>query len=76
MPSVGPVDLTVSVVAPEAVRHRRLLALGLSDEQATRRIAAQVPMSGLWEQADLVYENIGTEQDLAQLAEELMTNRI
>ncbi len=75
LPSLGPMDLTIAVVAPEAVRHRRLVSAGLSEQQAQRRIAAQVPMNRLWSQADLVIENIGTEKDLARVAEELISTR-
>jgi len=73
LPPVGLVDLTISVVAPSAMRLQRLLASGLAEKQASRRIVAQVPMAGLWQQADVVHENTGTKESLARFASELIT---
>ncbi|MBQ6160954.1 MAG: dephospho-CoA kinase [Oscillospiraceae bacterium] len=60
-------DLTVAVVAEEAVRVRRLMERdGISENYARARIAAQKPAEWFAGQAELVLENNGTEAEFAE----------
>ena len=60
-------DLTVAIVADEAVRVRRLMGRdGIDEDYARARISAQKPAEWFAEQADLVLENNGTETEFAE----------
>ena len=60
-------NLTVAVVAEEAVRVRRLMERdGISEAYARARIAAQKPAEWFAGQAELVLENNGTEAEFAE----------
>lgn len=61
-------DLVVVVDAPDDVRLERLVARGLSLEDASARIAAQAPRDVRLAAADIVIENAGT---LAELREQV-----
>lgn len=60
-------DLTVAVVADEAVRLRRLMARdGISEDYARARIAAQKPAEWFSERADLVLQNNGSSAEFTE----------
>lgn len=60
LPPFGPVDLVIAVVAPEALRRRRLVESGrLTPDDAARRIRAQRPLLKEWEGSDIVLRNDG-----------------
>ena len=62
-------DVVVLVDAPAALRHTRLHALrGLSDEEADRMIAAQMPAERKRGRSRFVVENVGTVQELERAA--------
>ena len=57
-------DLVVIVEAPEAVRLERLVARGMSLDDARRRMAAQASDTERRKVADVVLDNSGSEEDL------------
>ncbi|HFB38895.1 MAG TPA: dephospho-CoA kinase, partial [Oceanithermus sp.] len=57
-------DGVLVVTAPAALRYRRLRARGISEEEARRREAAQLPEAEKRRRADWVIENAG---DLSEL---------
>lgn len=57
-------DLVVIVEAPEALRLERLVARGMSADDARRRMAAQATDEERRKVADVVLDNSGTEADL------------
>ncbi|MFH1845787.1 MAG: dephospho-CoA kinase [bacterium] len=62
LPSVGPVDLTISVVAPEPLRLQRLLQTArVTEAEARQRLAAQADLESFWQEADVVLTNDRTE---------------
>lgn len=66
LPRPPRMDLIISVVADPELRAQRLAArAGLDAPAAQRRIQAQAPMSGLWEQAEVVITNDGAPEQLA-----------
>ena len=71
LPGPPPVDLVVTVTAPEAQRLVRLRAQGLDPGRARARIAAQSHLEGHWRRADRIIVNDGTEAELAAAAEGL-----
>ncbi len=64
-------DTVVVVDAPVEARIERLVAKGLTEEQARERMAAQLPPVELGRRADIVVENDGTLDDLRRRADEL-----
>jgi dephospho-CoA kinase len=71
LPGPPPVDLVVTVTAPEAVRLARLRAQGLDPERARARIRAQAHLEAHWGRADRIIDNDGDEVALAVAAERL-----
>jgi dephospho-CoA kinase len=72
LPPLGPIDLTVAIVAPVTVRRERLMAgRGLSAAEADRRIAAQAYLEPFWARADVVIANEDDRDRLLEKAEEL-----
>jgi dephospho-CoA kinase len=57
-------DVVVIVEAPEAVRLERLIARGMSPEDARRRMAAQASDADRRKVADVILDNGGSEDDL------------
>jgi dephospho-CoA kinase len=57
-------DVVVIVEAPEPVRLERLIARGMSPEDARRRMAAQASDADRRKVADVILDNSGTEEDL------------
>ena len=57
-------DLVVITEAPEAVRLERLVARGMSPDDARRRMAAQASDADRRKVADVVLDNSGSEEDL------------
>ena len=57
-------DVVVIVEAPEPVRLERLIARGMSPEDARRRMAAQASDADRRKVADVVLDNSGSEADL------------
>ncbi len=57
-------DVVVIVEAPEAVRLERLIARGMSPEDARRRMAAQASDADRRKVADVILDNAGSEDDL------------
>lgn len=68
LPSVGRVDLTVAVTAPVALRRARLVAGGMAEADAERRLAAQSGWDAYWTRADVVVVNDGAPADLRRRA--------
>jgi dephospho-CoA kinase len=64
-------DRVVVVVAPQAERIRRWVAKGGDEEDARRRIAAQLPSGEAARRADDVIVNDGTPEELRQRVEAL-----
>jgi dephospho-CoA kinase len=71
LPGPPPVDLTVTVTAPEPVRLARLAGLGLAPDRARGRMAAQAHLEPGWRRADRIIVNDGTPDDLAGAAARL-----
>ena len=71
LPGPPPVQLVITVTAPEALRLARLEDLGLAPEQARARIAAQAHLEADWRRADRIIENAGDEAELAAAADRL-----
>lgn len=67
-------DVTVCVTAPEDVRMSRLLARGLTKDEAEKRISAQMTSAQKAALADIVINNDGTETELEATARELLTH--
>lgn len=67
----GDWDLSVSIESPEQVRYSRLLARGMSPEQARNRIAAQMTSAQRAEKADIVIQNDATVAELQLAARRL-----
>ncbi|HEX7880310.1 MAG TPA: dephospho-CoA kinase [Candidatus Eisenbacteria bacterium] len=67
----GDFDVVVVVSAPEAVREARLVAKGLTAEEARRRIASQWPEVEKVRRADHVIVNDGAPERLAADVEQL-----
>lgn len=69
-------DKVIVVAAPEEVQLERLLARGLSQEEALRRIRSQIPLGGKVHYAHYVIENSGsleeTERQVGRIFEELL----
>jgi dephospho-CoA kinase len=57
-------DVVVIVEAPESVRLERLIARGMSPDDARRRMAAQASDADRRKVADVVLDNSGSEADL------------
>jgi dephospho-CoA kinase len=57
-------DVVVIVEAPEPVRLERLIARGMSPEDARRRMAAQASDADRRKVADVILDNAGSEEDL------------
>jgi dephospho-CoA kinase len=57
-------DAVVCVAASERTQIRRLAARGLSEQEARRRIGAQMPVAAKMERADFVVMNDGTRDAL------------
>lgn len=73
LPSLGEIDLVISVVAAADLRRKRLMAAGrLSAEEASRRIAAQDPLEESWTRSDVVLVNEGSATELAQQAQTVL----
>jgi dephospho-CoA kinase len=71
LPGPPPVDRTVAVTAPAALRLRRLMGLGLSGERAAARVTAQAHLEPTWRRADRVIDNAGDLAELLQAADAL-----
>ena len=71
LPGPPPVDITVAVMAPPPARRQRLVARGLADAAADRRIAAQAHLEPTWRFADRTIVNDGAPADLETAATEL-----
>ena len=57
-------DVVVIVEAPEAVRLKRLVGRGMSEDDARRRMAAQASDKDRRKVADVVLDNSGSEEEL------------
>ncbi|MBR4869794.1 MAG: threonylcarbamoyl-AMP synthase, partial [Oscillospiraceae bacterium] len=69
-------DRTVAVTAPEEVRLARIMARdGIDRERAQKRIAAQKQETYYRLHCDAVIENVGSEQEFAALAAELLSHQ-
>lgn len=67
------VDVAVVVDAPAGVRRRRMAeARGIGDEEAAAVMEAQMPAEEKLRRADVVVENVGTREELAQRAGEVL----
>ena len=71
----GDWDVTVCVTAREDIRMRRLLARGLTEAEAERRISAQMTSAQKAAMADVVIHNDGTEAELEATARERLRYR-
>lgn len=71
LPGPPPVQLTVTVTAPDQLRLARLVAKGLPRERAAARMAAQAHLEPLWRQADRIIDNAGDLGELLQAADAL-----
>lgn len=60
----GEFDVMVVVTAPEDRRVARLVAKGMSEEDARRRMAAQLPLAEKAAVADVVLDNSGSAEEL------------
>ncbi len=69
-------DVVVVVDAPVESREQRLMANGLSQTEARRRMAAQLPPAELRQLADIVIENDGALGELCLRAEKLAARLI
>lgn len=63
-----PCDRIVVVRCAEDTAVRRLIARGMAEQEARRRLASQDPEERLLRHADLVVDNDGTESELAEQA--------
>ena len=69
-------DRTIAVTAPEEVRLARIMARdGIDRERAQKRIAAQKQEAYYRLHCDAVIENVGSEQEFAALAAELLSHQ-
>jgi len=76
LPSVGPIDLTIAVIADAEVRTERLAGSGrLTAAEARRRIVAQATMDRFWPRADVVLVNDGDAAELARAGQRLWNQR-
>ena len=74
LPLPGPMDLTIAVLAPAAVRRARLrTGHGLSEAEADRRIAAQDYLDPLWARADVIVANAADVAQLRRTADDLLS---
>ena len=64
-------DLVILVDAPERVRKRRLLERGLTEDEAQRLMASQLPAGPKREQSHIVIDNNGGLADLEKRAREV-----
>jgi dephospho-CoA kinase len=71
LPGPPAVDHVIALLADPVVRRRRLLATGLTSEQADARIAAQTHLEPTWARADRIIRNDGDEAALAAVARDL-----
>ncbi len=71
----GEWDAVVCVAAPEAVVLDRLRRQGMKEEQARRRIAAQMDLKEKKQRSDYIIENTGSLADLREETQNLL-NRI
>jgi len=77
LPLPGPMDLTIVVLAPVAVRRARLMTgHGLSEAEADRRIAAQDYLEPLWARADEIVENTDGIAQLRRTADDLLNRHL
>ncbi len=77
LPSPGPVDLVIAVVADIAVREQRLVTTGgITPLAARQRIEAQRDWDRFWSRADVVIENEGSTDELAAAAEALLVTHL
>lgn len=65
-------DCVVCIAASPQIQLRRLMARGLSEEGARRRMAAQMPTDRKMERADYVIVNDGTEELLCAQARRVL----
>ncbi len=72
LPSPPRADLTITVTASPMLRRRRLIAGGLTAEQADHRIASQVSLEEGFARSDLTIFNEGTRAELAARVDELI----
>ena len=72
LPSPPPVDLVITVTAPEDLRIERLTTQSLTAEEAEDRIVRQAAMEPAFATADVVIENTGSLEDLAHKVEALL----
>jgi dephospho-CoA kinase len=66
-------DVVVIVEAPEVARLERLVARGMSSDDARRRMAAQASDADRRKVADVVLDNSGSEEDLERQIDALWT---
>ena len=77
LPLPGPMDLTIAVLAPVAVRRARLMTgHGLSAAEADRRITAQDYLEPLWAGADEIVENTDGIAQLRRTADDLLRRHL
>ena len=77
LPLPGPMDLTIAVLAPIAVRRARLMTgHGLSAAEADRRITAQDYLEPLWARADEIVENTDGIAQLRRTADDLLRRHL
>jgi len=57
-------DVSILVTAPDRLKLKRLVDLGLTPDEARARLAAQEPDAKVWRRADFVLENKGSLAEL------------
>ena len=71
LPGPPQVDMTVTITAPRDVRLARLIALGLSPENAHARIEGQEHLEPLWALSRCIIDNDGSATALTEAANQI-----
>lgn len=73
LPSLGHVDLTITVTASAETRLRRLIETGRwPADETRRRVAAQAHLEGGWARSDVILVNEGPPGELERAATQLL----
>ncbi len=67
-------DVVIMVSAPEEVRVSRLISRGLSEEDARSRIRSQISDSERRKLASIWVENLGNQEDLAEVSNQVYSS--